>query len=189
MMCRKGNTSCQLLKRLVKEQAGSAGVEFTLIAPVFALLLAAVFEIGLVMRAQFALISSVSAAANHTLSLGDTIDGASAQNVAAIIAALAAGTDRSATVNLNNAVMAHFDHGNIAFLDSSGDISSCYCALRLDGAFSWGSAASCGAPCSDGSVAGRFVEISATVPFRPMLGLYGEFIDQTLQNSAVVRLQ
>lgn len=189
MKRREGNISRRWLKRLAKEQSGSAGVEFALIAPVFVLLLAAIFEIGLVMRAQFGLISSVSAAANHTLALGDTIDGGSAQNVAATIAALAAGADRSATVNLNNAVTAHSDHGNIAFQDSGGDVTACYCASRLEGAFSWGSVASCGAPCNDGSVAGRFVEISAQVPFNPMLGFYGAIVDHTLQNAAVVRLQ
>ncbi len=189
MRRRRGSKSCFWFKRVLTEQSGSAGVEFALIAPVFVLLLAAIFEIGLVMRAQFGLIASVSAAANHTLSVGSTIDSGSAQTVAATLAALAAGTDRAAAVNLNNAVTARSDQGNIEVQDSGGDVTACYCAARLEGEFSWGGVTSCGAPCGDGSVAGRFVEISAQVPFNPIMGFYGAFIDQTLQNAAVVRLQ
>lgn len=171
-----------------QDQAGSSGVEFALIAPVVILILAGIFEIGLVIRARFALVSMVSAAANHTLSVGGRVDDTSADNFAATIAALLGGAGRSATVNVNNAVAAVLVDGSISTAKSGAAVSSCYCASRPQGQIVWGSAVECGVACDGSSPSGRYVEISARTSFSPSMGIFGFLSDQTLQNTAMVRL-
>jgi hypothetical protein len=174
--------------RAIQGDAGSAGVEFALIAPVFLLILAGTFEIGLAIRAQFQLISVVTAAAHHALAIGDTVADGSAPQTAATIAALLVGAGRSGTVDLNNAIKADLAQDTVSVLESGADVSQCYCPSRSDSMLSWGTTVACGVPCDDGSVAGRFVEITAEVPFDAVLGAYGLFSDPTLRNTVVVRL-
>lgn len=176
------------LRHVMHDDTGAAAVEFVLIAPVILLLLAGIFEIGMVIRAKLDLTSVVSAAANHTLSVGNTIDDASANNVSASLVGLLQGGNRSGTVNVNNAVTARLKDGNVTVTGTGPNISSCYCATRTGEQIVWGSAVACGAVCADASVSGRFVEITATAPFTQLLGMYGFFRDDTVQNTAMVRL-
>jgi len=174
--------------RAARDEGGSAAVVFALIAPVFLLILAATFEIGLVIRAKFQLISVVSAASNHTLAIGDTIDEDSAQNAAAAIVALLGGGARSATVNVNNAVTAQIEAGTVTVSNTGAAVADYYCPSRPEEGLVWGGATDCTAACGDGSQAGRFVEIAVQSPFAPVLGAYGLFSGDALYNSAVVRL-
>lgn len=172
----------------LRDEGGSAGVEFALIASVFVLILAGTFEIGLMIREKFRLISDVSAAANHTLAIGTAIDAGSAQDVSVTIAVLLAGGDRTASVNVNNAVTAQLVAGNVTAMQGGGNVAGCYCASRSDEAVNWGASVGCDVACADGTTAGRYVLISAKAPWTPMLGAYGLFSDQTLESSAMVRL-
>ncbi len=174
--------------RALRDESGSAAVEFALIAPVFVLILAGTLEIGIVIRERFDLVSVVSAAAHHTLGIGESVDDGSAQQVAATLATLLDGGDRSATVRVNNAVIADLGEDGVAVSDTGADVAACYCPSRPDDALSWGAEVICGTSCADGNTAGRFVEIVARAPYAPLLGTFGLFTDQTLHNSAVVRL-
>lgn len=172
--------------RTLQDDRGNAAIEFALIAPVFVLILAGTIEIGLVIQAKFDLISVVSASANQTLSV--SVDAGSASGSATSIAGLLSGDARTGTVNLNNAITAELGESGVSVSGDADDVDACYCATKTDTGLSWGSQVACGADCADGSVAGRFVEITARVPFTPMLGAYGLIGDQSLQSSAVVRL-
>ncbi len=171
-----------------RDEAGSSGVEFALIAPVIILILAGIFEIALVIRARFALVSVVSAASSYTLSVGNSIDDGSADGVAATIAALLGGNGRSATVNLNGGVTSNLVGGEITVTNSGGEVSACYCASRSEGQIVWGGTVACGASCGDDTTSGRFVEITARVPFSPAMGMFGFFSGEVVQNTAMVRL-
>ncbi|MGY6696670.1 MAG: TadE/TadG family type IV pilus assembly protein [Roseinatronobacter sp.] len=174
--------------RHIRADAGNAGIEFALIAPVFLLLLAATLEIGLMMRAQFGLISAVSAAANHSLVLGDGLSEETAVGTAEALARLVAGGGREGTVNVNNAAIAQLSDNGIAIWGSGAGASNCFCPIRTNGAITWGTAVQCGTACNDSSMAGQFVEITAQASFTPILGIVGLFRDDLLRNSAVVRL-
>ena len=177
-----------LFRRHIRDDAGNAGIEFALIAPVFLLLLAATLEIGLMMRTQFGLISAVSAAASHSLVLGDGLTEATAVSTAEALASLIAGGGREGTVNVNNAAIAQLGGDGISLWGSGVGASNCFCPIRTNGAITWGTAVQCGATCNDSSQAGQFVEITAQASFTPSLGIVGLFRDDLLRNSAVVRL-
>ncbi len=178
----------RLFRRHVQSEAGNAGIEFALIAPVFLLLLAATLEIGLMMRAQFGLISAVSAAANHSLVLGDGVTEDTAVSMAETLARLVAGGRREGTVNVNNAAFARLGGDAISLWGTGAGVGNCFCPTRTNGSITWGAAVPCGTVCNDSSEAGQFVEITAQASFTPILGIVGLFRDDLLRNSAVVRL-
>lgn len=172
----------------LRGDSGSAGVEFALIAPAFILVIAGIFEIGLVIRAKFSLISVVSAASSHTLSVGKEVDDGSAASVAATIATLLGGGGRSATVNLNNAVTAHLEDGTVSVVDNGREAASCYCPSRSEGLIVWGGTLQCGASCADATASGRFVVITSEAPISAALGMSRLLNVETITDTAVVRL-
>lgn len=188
MMSSRNDRSALSRWRKMKDESGIAGVEFALIAPVFLLLLAAIFEIGLMLRTQSGLISAVSAVASQSLVIGEGLNDETAPGMAGTLAALLAGGGRAGTVNVNNAVTARLDEDVIVIEDNDAGSENCYCATRGTGGLTWGSSVQCDAVCADGSVAGRFVEITAQASFTPILGTIALFRADILNNTAVVRL-
>lgn len=174
--------------KAARSETGSAAVEFALIAPVLVLLLAVTFEIALMVRARFTLISVISAASNHTLAIAGAGDGASAHDMASKVVSLLAGGGRDATVNVNNAVSAQLSGGSITITQHGGSILDCYCLSRSEPGLVWGGATQCGAACADGNIAGAFVEISAQTPFTPIFGAIGLFSPDAHRDFSVVRL-
>lgn len=175
------------LRRFAHDNVGAVALEFALIAPVFVLMIAGVFEIGMVIRAKFALTSVVSAAAVHTLSVGSMTDDA-AREAAIALANLIKGGDRTAKVVVNNSVTALLENGFITVAQTGQEIANCYCASRSGDRIVWGGAVACGDPCADKSISARFVAITATSEFKQSLGMYGFFTDDELHDTAMVRL-
>lgn len=179
--------SVRASRRYGRNEDGAAAVEFALIAPVFVLILAVTFEIGLVIQQKFQLVSVLTAAANHTLSI-DASDNDSANSAATTIAGLMAGGARMARVDVNNTVTATMTPDNIMLAQTGAQSTDCYCPTRDGTGLSWGNSVACDASCEDGSRAGRFVEIAVEAPFIPILGAYGVFDDDMLRSVSVVRL-
>ncbi|PZX40692.1 TadE-like protein [Roseinatronobacter thiooxidans] len=174
--------------RAAQQETGSAAVEFALIAPVILLILAVTFEIGLTLRAKSRLVGAISATAHQTLDSAATVDDGTAQTVATALLGGLAGRGRSATVNLNNAVTARLEGGTIVVTDTGAPVANCYCPTWGEAGYDWNASMACNTDCADGSLAGRFVQITAQAPFTSILGAYSFFSPETLQNSAVVRL-
>lgn len=174
--------------KTLHDESGSAAVEFALIAPVFLVLLAGTFEIGMMIQGKFDLISDVSAAAHHSLAIGGTLDAGAAQTVATTLAGLLAGNERTATVTLNNAATATLVSGNVSSAQTGAEVAACYCPSRSDDQVTWGASVACDASCGDGSHAGRYVLITIQAPWTPLVFVNGLFSDKTLQSTAMVRL-
>ncbi|MDT8853720.1 pilus assembly protein [Paracoccaceae bacterium Fryx2] len=173
------------------DESGSPVVEFALLAPFFLLIVTAAFDIGLVIHARFNLAAQVSAAASYSqmkgLSIADDDAAAFAGGVAAVLSA--GSTSMEGTVMLNNASRATVKNGVVATADSGGDMAQCYCPTRVDGRIQWGGARTCRVPCSDGSAAGRFIEVSASTQYISLFGGYGMTEDGSITANAVVRLE
>lgn len=174
-------------RRYGRNEHGAAAVEFALIAPIFVLILAATVEIGLVIQQRFQLVSVLTAAANHALSI-DASDDDSVNTAAATIAALMAGGARTARVDVNNTVTATMAADEITLAQTGAQSTDCYCPTGAGTGLSWGNSIECETPCDDGSTAGRFVTIAVEAPFIPILGAYGVFDDDMLRSATVVRL-
>lgn len=174
-----------------RDRSGNAAVEFALIAPFFALILTATFDIGAIIREKFTLDAQISAAASFGQMTGRSVadDGADAyaRRVVAILSDDS--TTQEATVIFNNALSASLKGGTVSTTNSSGEVAQCYCPSRTDDTITWGTARTCLTPCGDGSKAGRFIELGASTPYISLFGGYGMTRDGTISTTAVVRME
>jgi hypothetical protein len=53
----------------------------------------------------------------------------------------------------------------------------------------WGGAATCGSTCAGGSQAGKFVTITGSVTYTPLLSTFGLIKNGTLTQNATVQVQ
>lgn len=173
------------------DETGSPAVEFALIAPVFLLILTATFDVGAMIHKKFNLDADVSSAASYGQNLGASVADSSAVAFASTLASIAANGHNSVTtkVVLNNAVTGTFAAGAASTIDTSGTMAQCYCPTSVNRALQWGVAKTCGAACSDGAVAGRFIDIQASTPYVSLFGGLGIAPDRKVSVNAVVRLE
>ncbi|MFT5742170.1 MAG: hypothetical protein ACI86S_000227 [Paracoccaceae bacterium] len=173
------------------DERGSPAVEFVLIAPFFLLILAATFDIGMILRLKFGLDAQISAAANYGQTRGRAVTDAAAGPFAGEIAALMSGgrTAMDTAVVLNEAARATMIDATLATSDLTGTMAQCYCPTPADGDIQWGTARPCLSSCTDGSTAGRFIELWASTPYISLFGGYGMTEDGTISTHAVVRLE
>jgi hypothetical protein len=173
------------------DEAGSPAVEFALIAPVFLLILTATFDIGSIIHKKFSLDAQVSSAASYSQNLGAQIVDGGAADFASAVATLAANgkTSVDTKIILNNAMSATFVAGGMTTTDSSGIISQCYCPARVNEAIQWGAPKTCRAACTDGTVAGRFIEIHASTPYISLFGGLGIAEGSKISVSSVIRIE
>jgi Flp pilus assembly protein TadG len=173
------------------DDAGSPAVEFALIAPVLLLIVAATFDVGSIIHSKFRLDARVSSAASYSQNLGSMIVDNTAASFAATLATLVSnGTNTvDATVVLNNAMSAAFTDGTMTTSDSSGIMAQCYCPVRVNNAISWGTQKTCQATCTDGTVAGRFIEIRGDTPYVAMFAGLGLTENGIISANALVRIE
>lgn len=173
------------------DDAGSPAVEFALIAPLFLLVVAATFDVGSIVHSKFRLNAQVSSAASYSQNQGNLIVDNTAANFAATVATLASNGTNSvdAMVVLNNAMSAAITHGAMTTADSSGLMAQCYCPARVNNAVVWGAQKTCQATCTDGTSAGRFIEIRASASYVAMFEGLGLTENGTISADALVRIE
>jgi Flp pilus assembly pilin Flp len=159
----------------LRDKRGVSAVEFALVAPIFLLLLSGTVELGGMLYTRFQLNSAVSAAATYSVLNGSTLTAATAPTLATNAAAVVAGNTASSvavTVNINNAFSRSISGGAPAQSGNAAVADQCFCPTRVDDAVSWGSALACESLCPNGSVAGKFVAITASRPYLPLFSGY-----------------
>ena len=171
-------------------ERGTSAVEFALVAPIYMLLFVGVNDFSMAMYNKFALNGSVSAAANYTILNASQVGSANgatlAQNLALIVGSAHAANWASATITVNDGPVATLSGGVVTTSGSSSAANSCYCPTPSGSDVSWGSAMTCGATCSGGGIAGKFVSIVATTTYNSLFGATGVIPTQTFTSSTVV---
>ncbi|RCS23047.1 pilus assembly protein [Phyllobacterium salinisoli] len=180
------------LKRfLVSENKGASAIEFAVIAPVFALILAGSLDLGMAVYSRFQLDSTVSSAASYALvnsSMVSSENGSElAKRIASLIAVRAGNT--GATVVVNNGPDAGYDGVVIKVSQQSSNANKCYCPTGSARSLVWGAMKECGALCPDGTRAGKFVAIAVQQPYKPLFSGYGIIRDDTISAAAIARTQ
>lgn len=175
------------------DRSGAAAAEFAMVAPVFALIFAGMIDVGFVLYTKFGLNGSVSAAANYALINSSNVSSTGgttlASNLASIVASGHASNWANASVVVNNGPSASISGGTVTTGGTAANADSCYCPTGTSGTISWGSATTCGATCSNGSVAGKFIVVTANRAFSPMFASYGIVSNGTISASTVVQTQ
>jgi len=172
---------------------GIAALEFGLLAPVFMISLAGMVDIGNAVVANFVLDASVNAASSFALVNATKANSTNGQTLATNIAAIAANAKKSgwanSSVTVNAGPAATMTAGVAASSGTAAAADSCYCPTGSASSITWGGAVSCGSTCASGSIAGKFVVITASHQYTPLFSQYGFVPNGTLRAAALVQVQ
>jgi Flp pilus assembly pilin Flp len=166
------------VRRLFRSRHGSTALEFSVIAPVIAIVFAGTADIGAVLLKQFQLDNTLSSAANYALILQASVSAANGAALAASLATIVSGSGTSvyadSLVVVNNGPRRQVV-GGVATPPTStaSNADLCYCPTGT-AAFVWGAPVTCGNICSGtGLRAGKFVQIQASRAHTPLFSNYG----------------
>jgi Flp pilus assembly protein TadG len=169
---------------------GVSAVEFALLSPLFALLIAGVVDLGGMLSTRFGLDGAVSAASNYAIVNAAKANQANAASLAATLGAIVAGASSAAngTIIVNNGATATITKGVVSTSGASAAADACYCPTLSGTTVNWGTG-TCGTICTSGMVGGKFVAISTQQPYVPILVNYGIVKNGSIQVRSVVQVQ
>ncbi len=130
-----------------KQDAGTAAVEFALLASLFLIIVAGTADFGYWIYGASELTAAVSAGSQY------------AENNGAMVATNPGGLATAISTVVNNANGTGWATSTVNV--NNGSSTNCYCPTGTPGNWTWGSAVTCGSACA-GGVAGQFVTITAS---------------------------
>lgn len=182
-----------LTRALFGRARGTSAVEFGLLAPIFFLLFAAVVDLGGTIYTRLLVESAVSAGANFALvnqgNVSSTNGASLAASIGTIVAGSVGGTLASGKVVVNNGPTVTVTNGVAGSSGVATNADSCYCPSGLPGAWSWGTAVTCGAACTGGGIAGKFVTLVVSQTYTPFFSNYAIVQNGTITATAIVQAQ
>ncbi len=183
------------LSAFARDRAGVAAVEFALVTPIFCLLLAGIVDLGGALYTKFKLDAAVTAGANFAQVNAGNVGSANGQTLANNIATIVETSQGSGWADdgviVNNGPATTVTGGTAASSGTASDADACYCPSGTPGAFTWGSAVTCGSACPgvNTGYAGKFVTITASHQYTPIFSTYGIVQNNTISASAAVQVQ
>jgi Flp pilus assembly protein TadG len=176
-----------------RDQSGVAAVEFVLVAPVVIMTLVALMDLGTVLFVRFQLDSSVNAAANYAMVNASSVSSANgaslATNLATLVASAKSSNWANSSVVVNNGPSASNTGGTGASSGSASPADSCYCPGGTAPTILWGGAQTCGSSCPTGGYAGKFVLLTATEQYTPLISGYGFVSSGAITSTSMVQVQ
>jgi Flp pilus assembly protein TadG len=172
---------------------GVAAIEFAMLVPVYLLLLVGMVDMGGMLYSSYQLETAVAAGAEYAAVNSANANGANGASLANSIAGIVENANGSAwandTVVVNNGPTVTVSGGSASSSGTATNANSCYCPAGSPPNWVWGSAATCGAVCSGSLQAGKFVTITASVAYTPLLSTFGLIKNGTLTQNAMVQVQ
>ncbi|MDR3539023.1 MAG: TadE/TadG family type IV pilus assembly protein [Acetobacteraceae bacterium] len=161
----------------MRQRAGTAAVEFALLAPLFILAFAGMIDLGNAIYTQIRLEAAVAAGANFAMlptSIANVTQAHAAtlaNNIAAMVTSTIA-TDAAhqpgATVAVNNGPTVTVPIGSAAQTaggSSTNVATSFYCPTGSPPNWTWGASVNASTACAGGGVSGQFITITASYTF------------------------
>ncbi|MGH6889355.1 MAG: TadE/TadG family type IV pilus assembly protein [Rhizomicrobium sp.] len=176
-----------------RTEAGVAAVEFAFLVPVFLVLLMGVIDVGQMLFAYYELDQAVAAGAQYAAlnaaNVTSTNGAALATSIATTIAN-ANGTNWSnGTVVVNDGPTVTITGGNTVSSGTATNADDFYCLAGSSPNWSWGTGYTSQSACANGGTAGKFVTVTATYAYVPVLQIYDFIQSGTLTQSAAVQTQ
>jgi Flp pilus assembly protein TadG len=172
---------------------GTAAVELALLSPLLLILLAGMVDFGRVYREEIELSAAVAAAGQYALLNAASINSGSASTLAATLSGIVANSNGAAwagaAVTVNDGATSSVAGGVTTGGGTAANANSCWCPTGNATGWSWGVAATCGATCAGGTLAGKFVTIAGTRSFTAVFANYGLLGNTTLHQSTMVQTQ
>jgi len=178
-----------------RHTAAIAALEFALVAPVFFLVFAGMTDLGHTMYLRIRLQAAVAAGANYALVNANKIDSTTTgRGIATMIATLVTdsngGTPPDATVVLNHGWTVQVTNGTQSVSGTAANSDNFYCVTGSPPSWSWGTTvAQAGTACANGGTSGKFVTITASSSFTPLVSFEGFGPSGTITANAVVQAQ
>ncbi|SFU49409.1 TadE-like protein [Methylobacterium sp. 174MFSha1.1] len=153
------------LRRLLLDRRGVAAVEFALLTPILLALLLSLFDACLAFRQMLRVVNANAAAANYAISAGAGLGKAGLAAFAADVAAIVRGSadgfsTAEVTVLINNAA-------------DGSSIETFYCVSGSPPR--WTATGSSSTACGDSATSGKFVTITVSLPYQPLIRTSGAF--------------
>ena len=180
--------------QFIRARGGAAAIEFAITVPVILLIMVGVTDLGGMLYMHYQLETAVAAGAQYaainTSSVNSTSGGALASSIATVIANANGNGWANDAVVVNNGPAVTMTSGTATTSGTASNADSCYCPSGSPPNWTWGSAATCGSTCSDGSTAaGKYVTITASATYTPLLTAFNLINTSTLTQSVVVEAQ
>ena len=177
-----------------RDESGLAALEFALIAPIVAVILAGTVDYGCILFNKFKLDESVNAAANYAMVSNSQVNSSSGATLAGTLATLVATSHGSGwadvTVTVNDGPVSAYASGTQSSSGTGSPADSCYCPTGAATSVTWGAAQACNSSCAGGGYAGKFVLISAARAYSPLFNAgYGVINGRTLTSATLVQVQ
>lgn len=154
-------------------KAGVAALELALVAPIFVVLLLGISDLSMAFHQQLQMSSAVAAGAQYAFARGQVGD-----------------TGSTLTTEVNsfvNAISPFSLTVTSIYNNHNNSATNCYCVSGTAPTYS--STMSCGATCTDGSTAGKFVSISGQFTYAPMFSPDSALFPKPFTQTVTVRLQ
>jgi Flp pilus assembly protein TadG len=176
-----------------RSHSALAAIEFAIIMPVFLMLLVGVVDLGMMLFEDYKLDQAVAAGSEYASvnpsSVNSTGGAALASSIATTVESANGSGWANDVVTVNNGPTVTVTSGSAATSGTASNADSCYCPTGSPPNWTWGSAMTCGASCSGSGTAGKFVTITATASYTPLLSIYNFISSGTLRQSAVIETQ
>jgi len=180
-------------RTLWRSSAGLAAIEFAIMMPVFLVILVGAVDLGSMLFQDYKLDQAVAAGAQYAAVNPSSVNSTSGALLASSIAAAVEDANGTAWANdvvvVNDGPTVIVTNGAAVTSGTDANANNCYCPTGSPPNWNWGSSMTCGASCSGGGLAGKFVTITATSAFKPLLTTYGLIGSGTLRQSATVETQ
>jgi Flp pilus assembly protein TadG len=162
-----------VLRRLsLGEGRGVAALEFALLAPFLILVTVGIVDVVYIIHDRMALSQSLTAGAQYAFRQGQSETGTT--------------LDTDVTNFVNTISPVTLTSLSVVFNGGDNTSTNYYCVAGATPAYTQSSS---GATCADGSTAGQFVAISATVTPTPFFGMDEYLMPGVLSSSVTVRLK
>ncbi|HWY17018.1 MAG TPA: TadE/TadG family type IV pilus assembly protein [Rhizomicrobium sp.] len=193
LMSRSRSFSRSLGKLAGRANDGIAAVEFAILVPVFLILLMGTTDLGQMLYAYYKLDQAVAAGAEYAAlnaaNVTSTNGAALASSIATIVESANGSSWANDTIVVNNGPTVTVTSGTAVSSGTASSADSYYCLTGSPGSWSWGTANATQVACAGGGSAGKFVTVTATYSYHPVLKIYNFITDSTLSQSSVVETQ
>jgi len=177
----------------LRNRQGSSIVEFSIIAPVLALIFAGTADIGAVLLKRFQLNDTLSAAANFALVSQANVSSTKGPALAAALTGIVSGTGATHYADslavVNNGPSSKVAAGvTTTPTGTASNADLCYCPTRTT-TLVWGTSVACGYACPSGLRGGKFIQLTASKAHTALFGNYGIVSNGTVSVSALIQVQ
>lgn len=175
-----------------RANAGIAAVEFAFLVPVLLILVMGVADLGQMLFAYYQLDQAVAAGAQYAAlnaANATSTKGASLASSIALAVANANGTAwANDTVVVNDGPSVTITNGTASSGGTAANADDFYCLTGTAPNRSWGTAYTSQSSCSGSGTAGKYVTVTVSYSYVPLLKIYTFITNGTLTQNAAVRV-